>query len=364
MGKTNTPEFGLLPTTEPTFFGPTHNPWDINRTPGGSSGGSAAAVSSGMVAMANANDGGGSIRIPASCCGIFGLKPTRARNPLGPEFIDILTSYVICEHAVTRTVRDSAALLDATSGRTIADPYLVQPPQRSFLSEVAKKPKKLKIAYSVKPFSGVDVHEDCIKAVEDAVALCSDLGHEPIEAMPVVVKDDIHKFGYLWSLLPAIIVDYWIQRTGRKPKVDQLESLTWAMYEWGKKQTVTELYNCLRALQRVSQAVHTFFTEYDIMITPTIAEPPVPLGTFDPTDDNPIQGLIRSGSFSPFTSICNVTGQPAMSVPLYWNAENLPIGIQFIGRFGGEATLFRLAAQLEEARPWKDKIPPIHISNI
>jgi amidase len=359
IGKTNTPEFGLLPTTEPRLHGPTHNPWDINRTPGGSSGGSAAAVASGLVPMANANDGGGSIRIPASCCGIFGLKPTRARNPLGPEWVDVLSGLFVAEHAVTRTVRDCAALLDTTSGPFLADPYWAPPPERPFLEEVGSDPGKLRIAFTTDSGSDIPVHEDCIKAVQKTVELCADLGHEIIEDTPVIDKEARGQFGSVWSLIPCFVIDYWAKRLGKEPSPDDFEPMTWAMYEWGKEQNATMLFNGLRAFQIVARDMIKFSSNYDVLLTPTLAEPPVPLGTFDSTLENPIQGLIRSGSFAPFTPICNITGQPAMSVPLYWNDEDIPIGSHFIGRYGDEANLFRLATQLEEAHPWKDKRPAL-----
>ena len=359
LGKTNTPEFGLLPTTEPHFFGPTRNPWDTNRTPGGSSGGSAAAVASGMVPMANANDGGGSTRIPASCCGVFGLKPTRARNPLGPEWIDILSGLLVGEHAITRSVRDCAALLDAPSGPVLADPYWAPQPRRPFIEEVGSDPGKLRIAFTTESGMDVTVHDDCTKAVQKTAELCADLGHEVFEKAPVLDTEARARFGSVWSLIPCFVVDYWARRLGKKPSEDEFEPMTWAMYEWGIKQKAVRLFDGLRAFQIVSRDVFRFFADCDILLTPTLAEPPVLLGSFDSTPDNPIQGLYRSASFAPFTPICNIAGLPAMSVPLYWNGDGLPIGSHFVGRYGDEATLFRLAAQLEDARPWANRRPPI-----
>jgi amidase len=353
VGKTNTPELGILPTTEPRLFGPSRNPWDTSRTTGGSSGGSAAAVAAGMVPMAHANDGGGSIRIPASCCGLFGLKPTRARNPLGPDFGDLMSGLVV-EHAVTRSVRDSAALLDATSGPDSGDPYWAPPPARPFIMEVGADPGKLRIAFTTQTATGASVHEDCVRAVEDAAALCADLGHEVVEAAPELDGELIaHAFNVIWSSGCASTLNLL------NPKQDQVEPLTWALYEVGRHYTAADYLHALVTMQRVSRQIADFMVDYDALLTPTLAEPPVPLGTFDAPPDDPLKGLRRAKEFVPFTPICNITGQPAMSVPLFWNAEVLPIGTHFIGRFGDEATLFRLASQLEQARPWADRRPPV-----
>ena len=355
VGKTNTPEFGILPTTEPELFGPCRNPWNTERTTGGSSGGSAAAVASGMVSMAHANDGGGSIRIPASCCGLFGLKPTRGRNPLGPSFGDIMSG-LVCEHAVTRSVRDCAALLDATSGPAPGDPYWAPPPKRPFIKEVGADPGKLRIAFTVEAADGTPVHDDCVRAVREVAALCSDLGHEVTEAAPKLDREMITQaFVVLWSAGNAIT----IKALGASREMKEMvEPLSWTLYEMGCHYDAADYLLAVGNIQRMARDIARFFEEYDVWLTPTLAEPPVPLGTFDSPPDDPLRGFTRSGEFVPFTPLCNATGQPAMSVPLFWNGEGLPVGTHFIGRFGDEATLFRLAAQLEEARPWKDRRPP------
>jgi len=359
LGKTNTPEFGLLPTTEPCLFGPTHNPWDLDRTAGGSSGGAAAAVAAGLVPAAHASDGGGSIRIPASCCGLFGLKPTRARNPLGPGVGDVMSGLVV-EHAVTRTVRDSAALLDATAGPDVGDPYCAPPPGRLFLEEVGAPPGRLRIAFTTTALTNVPVHEDCVSAVHDAAALCADLGHEVDEAGPTVDGELMGRaFMTLWSSGCAWTIDSAAAAMGRTPTPDQFEPSTWALYEMGQRRTASAYLLALTAFQRIARDVAHFFTSYDVWLTPTLGEAPVPLGTFDSPPDDPFRGQRRAASFAPFTPICNATGQPAMSVPLFWNADGLPIGTHFVGRFGDEATLLRLAAQLEVARPWADRHPPV-----
>lgn len=359
LGKTNTPEFGILPTSEPHFFGPTRNPWNTNHSAGGSSGGSAAAVACGMVAMAHGNDGGGSIRIPASCCGVFGLKPTRARNPLGPDAGDAMGGLVV-EHAITRSVRDSAALLDATCGPDIGDPYWAPPPARPFLQEVGADPGKLRIGFTSQSGTGTPVHADCIAAVQDAAKLCADLGHHVEETTPTVGGDMITQaFMVVFATGCAMSVDALALLTGRTPTPDQFEPLTWAVTEMARQQTAPNYLLSVAILQRISREVARMFLDYDVLLTPTLAEPPLPLGTLESPPDNPLYGLIRSASYVPFPAIGNITGQPAMSVPLYWNADGLPIGTQFFGRFGDEATLFRLAAQLEQARPWANRHPPV-----
>jgi amidase len=359
LGRTSSPEFGLLPTTEPRLHGPSRNPWDPGRTTGGSSGGSAAAVAAGLVPMAHANDGGGSIRIPASCCGVFGLKPTRARNPLGPDVGDVMGGLVV-EHAVTRSVRDSAALLDATAGPDVGDPYWAPPPGRPFREEVGADPGRLRIALSTETATGGPVHPDCVAAARDAAELCASLGHTVSEAAPALDGELLTRaFITVWASGCAEMIDAMGMLTGRTPTSEEFEPLTWALYELGRQQSAPAYLLALHALQRAARAVARFFLTHDVWLTPTLAEPPPPLGSFDGTPDNPLGGLFRAAAFVPFTGIANATGQPAMSVPLSWNREGLPVGSHFVGRFGDEATLFRLAAQLEAARPWAQRRPPL-----
>jgi amidase len=361
IGKTNTPEFGLLPTTEPTAFGATRNPWDLTRTPGGSSGGSAAAVAAGLTAFAHANDGGGSIRIPASCCGLFGLKPTRGRNPLGPHFGDIFSGLVV-EHAVTRSVRDSAALLDATTGYDPGDPYIAPVPVRPFAQEVGAPPGKLRIAFSTQAYTGVPVHADCVGAVQEAARLCAELGHDVVEAAPQLHGELLSKaFFTVWAAGCAWSIDSYAFAVGRKPNDDEIEPMTRVMIGLGRKRSAPEYLLAVQTLQIFARRIAQFMEAYDLFLTPVLAEPPVPLGTFAATPDDAMAGMKRSGLFAPFTALQNMTGQPAMSVPLYWNSEGLPIGVQFAARYGAEATLFRLAAQLEAARPWANKHPTMTI---
>jgi amidase len=309
--------------------------------------------------MAHASDGGGSIRIPASCCGVFGLKPTRARNPLGPDFGDILNGLSV-EHAVTRSVRDSAALLDATSGPDVGDPYWAPPPARPFAEEVGAPPGRLRIAFTTGSLTGMPIHPDCVAAVRDAASLCSELGHEVSEAAP---EFDVERFSSafltVWSVACSRSVEGNSIFVGRQPARDELEEFTWALAEQGRKINGAGYLIAVNVLQFISRQIARFFATHDVWLTPVLAEPPVPLGSFQPVADNPLYPLLRATAFVPFTPICNVTGQPAMSMPLYWNDAGLPIGTHFVGRFGDEATLFRLAAQLEEARPWAWRRPEL-----
>jgi amidase len=359
LGKTSTPELGLLPTTEPRLFGPCRNPWDTTRTTGGSSGGSAAAVAAGMVAMAHGNDGGGSIRIPASCCGLFGLKPTRGRNPLGPDFGDVLSG-LVAEHAITRSVRDSAALLDCTSGPDVGDPYWAPPPARPFLEEVGADPGRLRIAFTVDAGPDIRIHKDCVTAVRDAASLCTELGHDVVERAPDIQREAVNRsFMAVWAAGCTANLEGISYVTGKKLGPDQVEPLTWALHEMGLKIRASDYLLSLIVFQKLGRDLHRFMADYDVLLTPTLGEPPVPLGTFDPPPDNPLLGFVRTAQFVPFTPIANATGQPAMTVPLFWNDEGLPVGVHFMGRFGDEATLFRLAAQLEQARPWSNRRPPV-----
>ena len=359
VGKTNAPELGVGPTTEPRLFGPTRNPWDLERTPGGSSGGSAAAVAAGLVPMAHGNDAGGSIRVPASCCGVFGLKPTRARNPLGPHCGDIFSG-LVAEHALTRSVRDSAALLDATSGADQGDPYWAPPPRRPFLQEVGADPGRLRLAFSSRPPGGGAVDPDAEAAVAASAELCAGLGHEVEEASPEL------DFELLWNSFTTVlaagfcwIVDDLGRKTGRAPEAEFFEPFVWAFAARGRRISAPEYLAHVQVLQQMTRKVARFFKDHDVWLTPTTAMAPVPLGTFAYSGGDPFAVRRRMASFTPFTYIANATGQPAMSVPLHWNGAGLPLGSQFVARFGDEATLLRLAAQLEAARPWASRRPPV-----
>ncbi|OEU63480.1 MAG: hypothetical protein BBJ57_04715 [Desulfobacterales bacterium PC51MH44] len=370
-GKTNAAEFGLLPASETIFHGSTRNPWDSELTSGGSSGGSAAAVAAGIVPMAHGNDGGGSIRIPASCCGLFGLKPTRGRNPIGPLFGDI-GGGILHEHAITRTVRDSAALLDITSGPDIGDPYCAPEKIEPFVSDVGGNVGTLKIGFVNKVPDGwdeiTDIHPDCQDAVKDAALLCESLGHkiEEIDADVLGFPEVPQKFGIVFACFLGHAIAYWERELGRKIQQDELEPITWKMYQDSLNITGANYLVVVEELQRFSRKIARWYhdNQYDMLLTPTMRIPPTKLGDFELTEEDPTKWIRMALSFVVFTRTQNITGQPAMSVPLYWNGGNIPIGVQFAGRFGDEATLFRLAAQLEQARPWAKKIPPIHVSRL
>ena len=370
VGKTNTPEFGCLPSTEPLLFGPTLNPWNQTLIPGGSSGGSAVAVAAGIVPMAHGNDGGGSIRIPASCCGVFGLKPTRARNPLGPYFGDF-GSGIAVEHALSRTVRDSAALLDATSGPDIGDPYYAPPKKRPYLEEVGSDVERLKIGFLSSIPAGwsfdTKIHPECEKAVRDVAQLCESLGHnvEEVDVEELSYKNLFMSFGLIFSSTTGQVVAYWERELGKKITQEQLEPVTWLVYQNAATRTGADYCIAIEDCQRFSRKVAQWFHkgDYDILLNTTLTIPPIELGNFAPDNLRKAGKAIQLMSkLVAFTFVYNVTGQPAMSVPLYWTADNVPIGIQFAARFGDEATLFRLAAQLEQERPWADRKPPIHCS--
>jgi len=357
IGRTNAPEWGLSVTTEPALYGPTRNPWAAERSPGGSSGGTAAAVAAGIVPWGHANDGGGSIRIPASACGLFGLKPTRARTPAGPARSEGWCGMAI-DHAITVSVRDSAALLDAVAGPEPGAPYAAPASARPFRDEVGAPPGRLRIALTAEPFDAVAVDPECVAAVEDAARLCAELGHEVVEARPDfdLAPYNTAKFVVVAANLAADLAEMALIR-GRAPGPGELEPATRAIAGMSRMIDGAGLLAAIRRLQGVARSVGRFFTDFDVLLTPTLARPPAPLGTIR-SDVEDLETLGRMhGPFIAFTALFNVTGQPAMSVPLHVSAEGLPIGVQFAGRFGDEATLFRLAAQLEEARPWAQHLP-------
>jgi amidase len=376
-GKTNTPEFGLQPATEPALFGATRNPWDVTRTPGGSSGGSAAAVAAGYVPAAHAGDGGGSIRIPASCCGLFGMKPTRGRTPSGPWKAPGWNGATV-EHVVSRTVRDSAAILDATAGPDPGAPYYPPPPNRPFLDEVECDPGRLRIAFTTRPFLSDRVESVCVEAVGDAAGLLEELGHDVTEATPDL---DGEAFADAFVMVLAGEIATSIRAgeksTGIKARYGDFESVTWALYSLGRAMDASDygLANARIALE--TRKIGRFFEDYDVLLTPTLARLPLKLGELAPSPAEKALGRVvrklgagkllraagavremakRTFDFVPFTPVFNATGQPAMSVPLYWG-DHLPVGVQLAGPYAGEAMLFRLAGQLERARPWQDRRP-------
>jgi amidase len=359
-GKTNAPEFGILPTTEPHRFGPTRNPWDPTRTAGGSSGGTAAAVASGMVPLGHGNDGGGSIRIPASTCGLFGLKPTRGRNSVAPGFGDLYGG-LVCEHVLTRSVRDSAAVLDATHGPVPGDPYAA-PALRgpSFLAATQRDPARLRVGVVTAAPTGAAVDPECAAAVRAAAALCERLGHD-VDEVTVQLDADrfIGDFINVWAAGNAWTLAWWERRVGRTVAPGDLEPLTAALCELGQLVTAAGYLSHIESLQRQTRDVSALFEDHDVVLTPTLAELPVELGTFDSPEGAPLEGLLRAAAFTPFTPLFNVTGQPAASVPLATSATGLPIGIQLAARLGDEETILALSAQLERAEPWAQRRPAV-----
>ena len=359
-GKTNTPEFGILPTTEPRRFGPSRNPWHTGHSTGGSSGGSAAAVASGMVPVAHANDGGGSIRIPASCCGLVGLKPPRGRVSLAPQYGDLMGG-LIAEHVVSRSVRDSAATLDAVAGPVPGDPYWA-PPLRgpSFLAAVSAFEKPLRIAVMTTSPTGSAVHADCVAAVTAAAASCESLGHL-VEPATMAVDGDLFTAHFInvWAAGNAWTLTDWEERIGQTATEADFEPLSWSLITLGRSIDAGTYLKSQQELQKITRQIADYFEGIDVLLTPTLAEPPAPLGTFDSPPEEPLTGLFRSATYVPFTPPFNVTGQPGISLPLHWNDAGLPIGVQLVGRFGGEETLLSLAGQLEEAMPWAQRRPPV-----
>jgi len=382
LGKTNTPEFGLTPFTEPELFGPTRNPWDLTRTSGGSSGGSAAAVAAGFVPLAGGGDGGGSIRIPASCCGLFGLKPTRGRVPTGPIEGELWEGAVI-EHVVTRSVRDSAAMLDAISAPEAGAPYTIAAPERPFLQEVGRDPGRLRIAFTGKPLLGDHMDADCTLALQDTVRLLESLGHTVVEASPPLERESfLHAFLLMVCAQSAADLVDAEAVMGTRASPGNVEISTWALALLGRSYTAGEMAHASRTLQRAARAVGRWFEgyEFDALLTPTLTTPPFIIGALQPPAHELVAlralGRLRAGGVLRLAGalekaakrvfdwiacppVFNVTGQPAMSVPLAWNAAGLPIGMHFAGRFGDEATLFRLAGQLEAAQPWFSRRPPV-----
>lgn len=382
VGKTNAAEFGLTGVTEPELFGPTNNPWNVARTAGGSSGGAGAAVAARMVPMAHGTDGGGSIRIPAGCCGVFGLKPSGGRNPNGMEYD--MWQGLVAQHVLTRSVRDSAAMLDATAGPEAGVVHYPPRPERPFLEEVTTAPGRLRIAFSAKPLLGDTVDDVCVRALAETVALLEELGHELVEDTPAI-DGQASAMAYLVMYTGEVRTDIEEaqQVLGRRATRAGFEASTWALSLLGGHLSAADFVAAARQLQRTAHQLHRFLDDYDIYLTPTMAQPPVETGTVLPRGATALAlkamnrfgsgrlleaaGMIETAAadsfrFTPYTTVFNMSGQPAMSVPLYWTDDGLPIGMQFVGRYGGEARLFRLAGQLERAKPWTDWVPPVIVS--
>lgn len=362
LGKTNTPELGILPTTEPAAYGPTRNPWDLERSPGGSSGGSAAAVAAGLVPVAHGNDGGGSIRIPASHCGLVGLKPSRGRTSLGPDFGDVISGLVV-EHVLTRTVRDSAAILDAVCGAMPGDPYVAPARARPYSMELGAHPGRLRVGLMTTPPGGqFETHPDCVAAAESAATLLEQLGHDVERAHPEALDDGdyIPTFLVRWTAGIAWNLKYWEAETGDPIGPEDVEPTTWALAELGRAHSAGDYLRAIEFHQKLTRRVAAWWEDgYDLLLTPTTGEPATPLGTFEAPADNPAAPIMRAVPLATFTAGFNTTGQPAISLPLHWREDGLPVGVQLVGAYGREDLLVRVAAQLEQAAPWSERTPGI-----
>ncbi len=363
VGRTNSPELGLVPTTEPEAYGPSRNPWDTTRTTGGSSGGSAAAVASGMVAVAHANDGGGSIRIPASCCGLVGLKPSRGRSSLGPDY-NTLDDMLVVEHCVTRSVRDTAGVLDVLHGSSAGDTVAAPAPRRPFADEVGVDPGRLRIGLIAhNPLESGDIHPDCVAATRDTAKLLESLGHTVEEAYPAAIAQPelIGEFTTLWSVTLVYNLRYWERKVGRDITAADVEPLTWTLAEMGRAVSAPDYVDAQHVVGHLAREIALWFASgYDLLLTPTLGEPPVRLGEFS-TPEEPFLGFIRAGTFVPFTPLANMAGTPAISLPMWWNEQGLPVGSQLMAAYGREDLLLRVASQLETASPWADRRAPVHV---
>ncbi len=359
LGKTNTPELGITGTTESALLGRCRNPWNPSHISGGSSGGAAAATAAGIVPLAHASDGRGSIRIPAACCGLFGLKTTRERNPGGPKDGPRVTGYGV-DHVVSRTVRDSAAMLDATGYPEPAAPYAPPPKDRPYLEDVATPPGRLRIAFSSETPRGVPIHPENQAAMEDTARLLEELGHDVVErGLRIDYRALYRAQGIVGGANAAANLREMVLRIGREPREDELEPLTWAGIRRGQKRTGEEVMGALHTLRDRCREILEFFDDVDVYLTPVMGTPPPRIGYIDPVNLEPREVGRRQADVFPFTPPFNFTGQPAMSVPLAWSSDGLPLGMQFAARYADEATLFRLAAQLEQARPWIDRRPEV-----
>jgi amidase len=358
IGRSSSPEFGLNPNTEPRLYGPCRNPWQLGRSAGGSSGGAAAAVVAGILPVAHATDGGGSIRIPAAQCGVFGLKPSRGRVSLAPDAGEGWGGLSI-GHVVSRSVRDSALMLDCTAGAEPGDPYMAPPPECSFVACLGRPPKKLKIAVSLTDHRGGKLHSECTKAVTAAAKLCAQLGHT-VDEVPIAphlvalrpmnsrisAANTARALGLRWKAL------------GREPNSNDVEAVTWAVYQRGLKVGAIDYVEAIAAAHTIGRKFAAFLANWDVLLTTTLPAPPPPLGYFDQNGDAETF-VARVTEYLSITPLHNATGTPAMSVPLHWTADGLPVGVHFAARYGEEATLLRLAAELETAQPWFERLPPL-----
>ncbi len=360
VGKTNTPEFGLMTTTEPEAYGPTRNPWNTGRSTGGSSGGSGAAVASGMVPLAHAGDGGGSIRIPATHCGLFGLKPSRGRISLGPKVAEDWAGLVM-RHVLTHTVRDSATALDALQGYMTGDWYSAPPPARSYASEVGADAGKLRIGVrTTAPMSLVEVDAECVTAVENAATLLGSLGHTVEHASPAAFDEAVllEVFTAVMGTSVRAELDSIGEALGRSITADDVEAGTWESYEGAGAISGSQYLQAITKMHAWTRRIASWWEDdgYDLLLIPTCGEPPPEIGDLT----SPDAGVMRQLPFALFTAPFNISGQPAMSVPLHMTANGLPVGVQLVAAPYREDVLFRVAAQLERAQPWIDRVPPVH----
>ncbi len=358
-GRTNSPELGSLPVTEPLAYGPTRNPWNTDHTPGGSSGGAAAAVAAGLVPIAHASDGGGSIRIPASCCGLVGLKPSQGRITLGPARTE---SNLSVEHCVTRTVRDSALLLDLSAGPGIGDSVIAPAPTARYTDEVGADPGVLRIGVLDHDPRGTPVDPSCAQAANDTAALLASLGHQVDTSWPEALADQTisERFMAQWATNMAVGIAAMGRSLGRELTEDEVEPVNWAMAHFARNFSAVDLAESQATVAGFRRRVHAWWdTGWDLLITPTVAQPPPRIAEHLATDDDPMAGMRRSAEWVCFTSQFNMTGQPAISLPLAWSDDGLPIGVQLVAAYGREDLLIRVAAQLEAARPWTDRRPEL-----
>ncbi len=359
FGKTNSPEFGLTVTTEPELYGPTRNPWGLDHSAGGSSGGAAAAVASGVLPMANASDGGGSIRIPASCCGLVGLKPTRARTPMGPDRGEGWAGQSI-SHCVSNTVRDSAALLDATTGLAAGDPYTAPEETEGFLSFTKKDPGKLKIALNL-PDEDIQMDEDVVSSINQTANLCESLGHSVERTAPKVDSGALAEaIGVIISANVTVALDQRAEATGSSVTPDVVENITYRMYENGKQFSSDQYARATLVNHQAGRVLGKFMEEFDIILSPVLTTPPVKIGEIDMSSQDVATYIQRLSSYSCFTGIYNQTGQPSISLPLGFSSDGLPIGSMFTAKFGNDSLLVSLASQIEKTEPWAAKKPPVY----
>src|SRR4051812_23410819 len=350
VGVTNLPEFGILPTTEPRHTGPTENPWQRGRTPGGSSGGSAAAVAAGMVPLAHGNDGGGSLRTPAACCGLVGLKPSRGRVSRGP---DLGESWLACDGVLTRTVADTALALDVLGGYEVGDANWAPRPVEPYVTAMRRDPGKLRVAMTAENILGADPDPECVRALRLAAEVLAALGHEVEEAAPALPGPELLSL-FISAFGPAVAlgIGSGVQRAGREREPDEIEPLSRALYDRARATPSIAYLAAVAQLQALARGVVAFFADYDVLLTPALAERPLPIGECNGLGEAPLDDLDRSGRFTPYTSLFNITGQPAISVPLGIGPDGLPTGVQIAGKPLCEETLLQLAAQIETAVPW------------